>query len=355
MQALSSWADELKKMERKRAEIRLGVGESNMALTNRREILEEETVHEEEDGGLVVGIKDDVSVVDAKDNGYVINGCMHPALRGGGEGEAEKEGEVQGGRSRGATGSSTKSWRCNTAVEIERDSHEEYNNSICNSDSNGQENQVHDVQYEDHIYDDDYHGEEYNDDDDNDDDDEHTTTPIPERTDQSSHPLRSSSSPTHLPIKRSSLPNALAKQRCLSPPRPSPLLIPPPKPTLHPPVRYNRHAATSYERQASKPHREPWFLESRRNGDEVEEESEMGGGGGGHSQVVVSKAMLLEEIAMRARRHEQMCTQRSTSRVGERSKREEEENEWDAELRAMEGREKKRQLELLRMHRGEGG
>jgi hypothetical protein len=50
-----------------------------------------------------------------------------------------------------------------------------------------------------------------------------------------------------------------------------------------------------------------------------------------------------------------MCTQRSTSRVGERSKREEEENEWDAELRAMEGREKKRQLELLRMHRGEGG
>ena len=85
------------------------------------------------------------------------------------------------------------------------------------------------------------------------------------------------------------------------------------------------------------------------------EESEMGGGGGGHSQVVVSKAKLLEESAMRARGHEQMCTQRSTSRVGERSRREEEENEWNAELRAMEGREKKRQLGLLRMHRGEGG
>jgi ATP:corrinoid adenosyltransferase len=86
----------------------------------------------------------------------------------------------------------------------------------------------------------------------------------------------------------------------------------------------------------------------------VEEESEMGGGGG-HSQVVISKAMLLEESAMRARGHEQMCTQRSTSRVGQRSRKEEEEDEWDAELRAMEGREKKRQLGLLRMHMGDGG
>ncbi|RYN46788.1 hypothetical protein AA0118_g12411 [Alternaria tenuissima] len=355
MQALSSWADELKKMERKRAEMRLGVGESNTALTDRREILEEETVHEEEDGGLVVGIKDDVSVVDAKDNGFVINGCMHPALRGGGEGEREQEEGGQGRRSRGATGSSTKSWRCNTAVEIERNSHKEYNNSIYNSSSNDDEVQVHDFQYEDHVYDNDYHGEDYDDDDD-DDDDEHTTTPTPKHTDQSSHPLRSSSSPTHPPIKRSSLQNALAKQRLSPPrrpPRPSPLLIPPPKPIPHLPVRYNRHAATSYERQASKARREPWFLEPRQS-DEVGEESEMGAGGGGHSQVVVSKAKLLEESAMRARGHEQMCTQRSTSRVGERSRREEEEDEWDAELRAMEGREKKRQLELLRVHRGEG-
>ncbi|KAH8632762.1 hypothetical protein IG631_11396 [Alternaria alternata] len=343
MQALSSWADELKKMERKRAEIRLGVGESNTALTDCREVLGEETVHEEEDGGLVVGIKDDVSVVDAKDNGFVINGCMHPALRGGDEGEAEQEGQERRRRSRGATGSSTKSWRCNTAVEIERDSHEEHDNPIYNSSSNDDEVQVHDFQYEDHIYDNDYHGEEYNDDDD-DDDDEHKTTPTPEHTDQSSHPLRSSSSPTHPPIKRSSLQNALAKQRCLSPPRPSPLLIPPPKPVPHPPVRYNRHAATSYERQASKP----------RQSDEVEEESEVGGDGG-HSQVVVGKAKLLEESAMRARGNQQMCTQRSTSRVSERRGKEEEEEEWDAELRAMEGREKKRQLEILRMHRGEGG
>ena len=96
MQALSSWADELKKMERKRAEIRLGVGESNMGLTDRREIFEEKTIHEEEDGGLVIGIKDDVSMVDTKDNGFVINGCMHPALRGGGEGEEEQEGEGEG-------------------------------------------------------------------------------------------------------------------------------------------------------------------------------------------------------------------------------------------------------------------
>ncbi|CAN9388440.1 unnamed protein product [Alternaria alternata] len=354
MQALNSWADELKKMERKRAEMRLGVGESNTALTDRREILEEETVHEEEDGGLVVGIKDDVSVVDAKDNGFVINGCMHPALRGGGEGEREQEEGGQGRRSRGATGSSTKSWRCNTAVEIERNSHKEYNNSIYNSSSNDDEVQVHDFQYEDHVYDNDYHGEDYDDDDD--DDDEHTTTPTPKHTDQSSHPLRSSSSPTHPPIKRSSLQNALAKQRLSPPrrpPRPSPLLIPPPKPIPHLPVRYNRHAATSYERQASKARREPWFLEPRQS-DEVGEESEMGAGGGGHSQVVVRKAKLLEESAMRARGHQRMCTQRSTSRVGERSKREEEEDEWDAELRAMEGREKKRQLELLRLHRGEG-
>jgi len=91
---------------------------------------------------------------------------------------------------------------------------------------------------------------------------------------------------------------------------------------LYPPVRYNRHAATSYERQASKPRREPWFLEPRQDG-EVEEESEMGGGGGGHSQVVVSKAKLLEESAIRARGHEQMCTQRSASRVGEKSRKEE--------------------------------
>lgn len=353
MQALSSWADELKKMERKRAEIRLGVGESNTALTNRREILEEETVHEEEDGGLVVDVKDDVSVVDAKDNGFVINGCMHPALRGGGEGGSEQEGGGQGRRSRGATGSSTKSWRCNTAVEVERDNHEEHDNSIYNSSSNDDKVQSHNLEYEDHIYDNDYHGEEYNDD-----DDEHTTTPTPEPTDQSPHPLRSSSSPTHAPIKRSSLQSALAKQRLsppCRPPRPPPLLIPPPKPMLHPPVRYNRHAATSYKRQASKPHREPWYLEPRRDG-EVGEESEMGGGGGGgHAQVVISKAKLLEESAMRARGYEQMCTQRSTSRVGQRSKREEEENEWGAELRAMEGREKKRQLELLRVHRGEGG
>ncbi|RYO58268.1 hypothetical protein AA0116_g7372 [Alternaria tenuissima] len=283
MQALSSWADELKKMERKRAEMRFGVGESNTALTDRREIPEEENVHEEEDGGLVVGIKDDELVVDAKDNG---------------------------------------------------------------SSSNDEEVQVHDFQYEDHIYDNDCHRGEYNDDDDEDDDDEHTTTPTPEPTDQSPHPLRSSSSPTHAPIKRSSLQNALAKQR-LSPPRPSPLLIPPPKPIPHPPVRYNRHGATSYERQASKPRREP------RQSDEVEEESEMGRGGG-HSQVVISKAMLLEESAMRARGHQQMCTQRSTSRVGERIRKEEEEEVWDAELRAMEGREKKRQLGLLRLHRGEG-
>ncbi|CAN9140209.1 unnamed protein product [Alternaria alternata] len=254
MQALSSWADELKKMERKRAEMRFGVGESNTALTDRREIPEEENVHEEEDGGLVVGIKDDELVVDAKDNGFVINGCMYPALRGGGEGEAEQEGEGQGRRSRGATRSSTKSWRCNTAVEVERESHEEHDNSIYSSSSNDEEVQVHDFQYEDHIYDNDCHRGEYNDDDDEDDDDEHTTTPTPEPTDQSPHPLRSSSSPTHAPIKRSSLQNALAKQR-LSPPRPSPLLIPPPKPIPHPPVRYNRHAATSYERQASKPRR----------------------------------------------------------------------------------------------------
>ena len=79
------------------------------------------------------------------------------------------------------------------------------------------------------------------------------------------------------------------------------------------------------------------------------------GGGGGHPQVVISKAKLLEESAMRAGGNQQLCTQRSLSRVGERSKREEEEKEWDAELRAMEGREKKRQLELLRMHMGEGG
>ncbi|CAN9412025.1 unnamed protein product [Alternaria alternata] len=347
MQALSSWADELKKMERKRAEIRLGVDESNTALTDRREIPEQEMVHEEGDGGLAVGIKDDVSVVDAKDDGFVINGCMHPALRGGGEGEAEQEGGGQRIRSRGATGSSTKSWRCNTAVEIERDSHEEHDNPIYNSSPNDDEVQVHDFQYEDHIYDNDDHGEEYNDDDD-DDDDEHTTTPTPKRTECSTHPLRSSSSPTHPPIKRSSLQSVLAKQR-LSPPRPSPLLIPPPKPMLHPPVRYNRHAATSYERQASKPRREPW---SRRDG-VVGEESEMGRGGG-HSQVVISKAKLLEESAMRARGNQQMCTQRSTSRVGERSRKEEEEDEWDAELRAMEGREKKRQLELLRVNRGEG-
>ncbi|KAH6843616.1 hypothetical protein B0T12DRAFT_506073 [Alternaria alternata] len=325
MQALSSWADELKKMERKRAEIRL-------------------------DGGLVVDVKDDVSVVDAKDNGFVINGCMHPALRGGGEGGSEQEGGGQGRRSRGATGSSTKSWRCNTAVEVERDNHEEHDNSIYNSSSNDDKVQSHNLEYEDHIYDNDYHGEEYNDDDD-DDNDEHTTTPTPKRTDQSSHPLRSSSSPTHPPIKRSSLQSVLAKQHLSPPrrpPRPSPLLIPPPKPILHPPVRYNRHAVTSYERQASKPRREP------RQSDEVEEESEMGGGGG-HSQVVISKAMLLEESATRARGNQRMCTQRSLSRVGERSKREEEEKEWDAELRAMEGREKKRQLELLRMHMGEGG
>jgi hypothetical protein len=232
-------------------------------------------------------------------------------------------------------------------VEIERNSHEEHDNSIYNSSSKKEEVQVHDFQYEDPIYDNNYHGEEYNDDDD--DDDEHTTTPTPEHTGQSSHPLRSSSSPTHPPIKRSSLSNALAKQRCLSPPRPSPLLIPPPKPMLHPPVRYNRQAATSYERRASKPRREP-----RRDG-VVGEESEMGGGDGGHSQVVVSNAKLLEESAMRARGNQQICTQRSLSRLGEGSKREEEENEWNAELRAMEGREKKRQLELLRMHRGEGG
>ncbi|CAI9627575.1 unnamed protein product [Alternaria burnsii] len=352
MQALSSWADELKKMERKRAEMRLGVGESNAALTNRREIYEQETVREEEDVGLAVDVKDDVSAVDAKDNGYVMNGCMHPALRGGEEGEAEQEGGEQGRRSRGAAGSSTKSWRCNTAVEIERDSHEEHDNPIYNSNSNDRENLVHDVQYEDHMYDDDYHGEEYNDD-----DDEHTTTPTPEHADRSSHPLRSSSSPTHTPIKRSFLQSALVKQHLSPPrrpPRPPPLLISPPKPMLHPPVRYNRHAATSYERQASKPHREPWYLEPRPDG-EVGEESGMGGGGGGHAQVVISKAKLLGESAMRARGYEQMCTQRSTSRVGQRSKREEEENEWGAELRAMEGREKKRQLELLRVHRGEGG
>jgi hypothetical protein len=138
---------------------------------------------------------------------------MHPALRGGGEGEREQEEGGQGRRSRGATGSSTKSWRCNTAVEIERNSHKEYNNSIYNSSSNDDEVQVHDFQYEDHVYDNDYHGEDYDDDDD-DDDDEHTTTPTPKHTDQSSHPSND-------PLSKMPWPNNVSRRPVA---RPDPLL-----------------------------------------------------------------------------------------------------------------------------------
>jgi hypothetical protein len=278
IQDLSSWADELKKMERKRAEVRLAGGG-----TRRRDPSVSREVGDGGDG--------------PKGDGLVIDGCVHPALRGGGQDESENEdqNEVTRLRSRGGTGSSTASWRCSTAAGIEGDMHSGTVDYAIDSE-------------EEH-----YQGGA---------EDGDITMPTPECVDWTRKPRRSSSSPTHLAIRLSSL-TALR----LSPPRrpPRPLPAPPlqhsgvpPTPVFLPAPSYNRYASTSYKRQASRPVFPSVSLTLQRG---------------------TKKAVLLEE-AVRSNQHMHAL---SMSKMNEK-----EEEEWGEELRAMERRERLRQLGLDR-------
>ncbi|CAG5188875.1 uncharacterized protein ALTATR162_LOCUS12050 [Alternaria atra] len=287
IQDLSSWADELKKMERKRAEVRLAGGGSR-----RRDPSVSQKVVDEEGGGR-------------QGDGLVINGCVHPALRGGGQGESENEDQnkVKRLRSRGGTGSSTASWRCSTAAGIEGDMH---SGTVDYATDNEAEH---------------YQGGA---------EDGDITTLTPECMDWARQPRRSSSSPTHPAIRLSSL-TALRLSPPRRPPRPLPAPLPecssvPPTPILLPAPSYNRYASTSYERQASR----PVFPLVTLSSPSVSSTLQRG----------AKKAVLLEE-AVRSNQHLHAL---SMSKMNEKEK----EEEWGEELRAMEGRERLRQLGLDR-------
>ncbi|KAG9195835.1 hypothetical protein G6011_00956 [Alternaria panax] len=373
IQDLDSWAGELKRMERKRAEVRLGGGTTEPA-DGVIQAPEKKNVREDDREG-------NVEVVDVKDGGLVVNGCVHPALRGGGDGDADgheeeerKEEENEGTgkgrrRGRGATGGSAKIWRCSIAASIEYDGlpepddHEEHDNL------DEDEVEVHDFEYKNYSCDDDSYDEEYEDDADADADITASTPSLarpPTHSDHhsrpSSHPLRTSSSPTHPPIRLSSLQNALQIQLPSTsppcrPPRPSSIFNLPPEPILHPAAAYNRYAATSYERQASKtkarppPRPETLCLAPQEVVDQpcgqqlaVWQTKQ----GSQHSQRRGSKAAMLEDtMGLRDGQH---VDARSRSRVENR-----EEDEWDKELKSMEGRERLRQLGLENENEREGG
>jgi hypothetical protein len=355
---LNSWADELKKMERKRAEIRLEgwLGGSCTREEDRhggRHGLKRQirwfSVDEGGDSDGAAMQQEEREAAEGKEgsgDGLVINGSLHPALR---ESEEAKihEGSVMNGREGGRAASrgsvSTASWHCETASSKERDSLPRSIDTIDNAKENEQnpiENQTCGnavTEEEDKTSNPDldpYSASEH------DNEDEITTpTSINLPFNLPTYPLRTSSSPTHPPIKLSQLPTLR-----LDPPRQSPRPAPLPTPLSHfhlalpqthpapitvPPLamgRYNRHAATSYERQASKPRVTA--------APSVPSVPKRGG---------VSKVTLLQDIT-RPRSSEHTHS-RSRSKVCVKG---EEEEKWGEELRAMENRERMRQMGLER-------
>ncbi|KAI4678894.1 uncharacterized protein J4E88_006182 [Alternaria novae-zelandiae] len=416
---LSGWAEELKKMERKRVEMRgeggigrigrpVGAGKPRQLRwfsnteggdSEDEDRAEKKTAHEKEE-----------EKADEEGDGLTINGSVHPALRKGGHdtdnGIANWRNNVdlsQGeDRNRGASGGSTStaSWRCETASIVERDSRPSsmaMDNEVYHTED---ENQISDYDHDDNPDNpfDEATNPSYLDASDSDTNDSPTrtqrpTTPI--------HPQRTSSlSPTHAPIKMSALSTLRAPASTpvihqegtlrLDPPRrpPPPPVRPPPPPmpycNMRPPAprptaeeemgmpmpRYNRQATTSYERQLGQISAVPSsssfiemvkrqgqgqgqgqgrgvaLSESMASSSSSIEGNENETGKQRSPSVSVSKATLLQEAIQSrggktgaAGQHTRMWSKSSGQSV--KSKQEE---EWDEELKRMEGKERARQI-----------
>ncbi|KAF1946985.1 hypothetical protein EJ02DRAFT_430199 [Clathrospora elynae] len=188
---LDSWADELRKMEVKRAALRLS---SDVGLGHRRHLASR---NQDED----------------------LMGSVHPALRRG------HGGDVMGGGGSGSSGSSA-SWKCETAVKIER----EYVNGVEDQQAEEEEDEEEEEKKEEEEEDD-------------------PTTPKPLPTQQHQQRSPTPSLPPH------HLTNPLNSQ-------------PPPLPPFNQRKNsvflqtYNRQAATSHARQSSKAPAQPFTLTS---------------------------------------------------------------------------------------------
>jgi len=413
---LSGWAEELKKMERKRVEMRgeggvgrigrpVGAGKPRQLRwfsntegddSGDEDVAEEKTAHEKEE-----------EKADEEGDGLTINGSVHPALREGGHdtdnGITNWRNNVdlsQGeDRNRGTSGGSTStaSWRCETASIVERESrppsidvddevyHTEDDDQTSDYDQNHDHNPNNPF--------DEANNPSYLDASDSDTNDSPTRTPRPTTP---IHPQRTSSlSPTHAPIKMSALSTLRVPASTpvihqegtlrLDPPRrPPPPNRPPPPPmpycNMRPPAprptadeemgmpmpRYNRQGTTSYERQLGQISAVPsssssievvkrqgqgreWDValsSSSIGGDRKQNENENENEKQKQRSVSVSKASLLQE-AVQSRsigngpgsQHTRMWSKSSGQSV--KSK---EEEEWDEELKRMEGRERARQI-----------
>jgi hypothetical protein len=394
---LSSWADELKRMERKRAEMRLDGGfggpRGGRARQERWFSVDEGGDDGEgyngEDGDAETVIKEEQEA-DEDGDGLMINGFVHPALRGGGHRDGDDDianprddqitirGE-SGKRDASGGTASIRSWRCSTASSIEQSGHPSSVVAL-NDDDNNNKQTSHDEVTITGFNDDSFPEEDHDTDADSPDS---ATTPIPSTMPTPDpfslilpkHPLRSSSSPTHPPIKLSELSNLrreLPRQQPvlattpssprLAPPRPPPpsstlsplsttpsslhLTPPRPPPVVTPAVdvlRYNRAGATSFERQSSRPPN-PTFpsmsidMTKRQQTEQGSQQGMHQRGGGG------SKAMLLQEaLRMRGAQHTHTHG-RTESQGGRGAVKSKGEEEWDEELKRMEGRERMRQL-----------
>jgi hypothetical protein len=403
---LSSWADELKKMERKRAEMRLDGGfggpRGGRARQERWFSVDEGGVDGEgyngedgerynsEDGDAETVIKEEQES-DENGDGLMINGFVHPALRGGGHRDGDDDianprddqitirGE-SGKRDASGGTASIRSWRCSTASSIEQSGRP---SSFALNDDNKNNQTSPDEDTITGYNDDNFPEEDYTTDTDSPDS---ATTPIPSTMPTQDpfslilpkHPLRSSSSPTHPPIKLSEL-STLRREASrqqsplattpssprLTPPRPPPPSSTPPPPpsttpsSLHltpprpPPLvtpavnvaRYDRAGATSFERQSSRPPN-PTFpslsidMAKRQPTEQGSQQGMHNRGGGG------SKAILLQEaLRMRGAEHTHTHTHgRTESQGGRGTIKSKGEEEWDEELKRMEGRERMRQL-----------
>jgi hypothetical protein len=391
---LSSWADELKKMERNRAEMRLDGGfggpKGGRARQERWFSVDEggddgEAYNGEdgerynsEDGDAETVIKEEQEANEDGD-GLMINGFVHPALRGGqhrdGDDDIANPRDDQTTIKRDASGgaASIRSWRCSTASFIEQ-SGRPLSKVALNDDDNSNQTS-HDEVTITVFNDDSFHEEDYGTDTESPDS---ATTPIPSTMPTPDpfslilpkHPLRSSSSPTHPPIKLSEL-STLRREASrqqsplattpslprLAPPRPPPPSITPSSLHLTPPrpppiiapavdvVKYNRVGATSFERQSLRPPN-PTFpsltidVAKRQPAEQGSQKGMHNRGGGG------SKAILLQEaLRMRGADHTHTHTHgRTESQGGRGTVKSKGEEEWDEELKRMEGRERMRQL-----------
>ncbi|KAI4663261.1 uncharacterized protein J4E78_003672 [Alternaria triticimaculans] len=390
---LSGWAEELKKMERKRVEMRGeggvgGIGRPAGAGKPRQlrwfsnteggdsedeSRVEKKTAHEKEE-----------EKADEEGDGLTINGSVHPALREGGHdndsGIANWRDNVDLSqaeeRNRGASGGSTStaSWRCETASIVEQESRPssmDMDNEVSYTEDDDQTSDNHNDHNPDKPFDD-ANNPGYLDASDSDTNDSPTRTPRPTTP---IHPQRTSSlSPTHAPIKMSALstlrldpprrpPPTNRPNRPPSPPMPYCNMRPPaPRPTAGEGVvmsmpRYNRQATTSYERQLGQTSAVPTsssFIEVVKRQGRGQERGFAPSEGTSEEQtekqrspsVSVSKATLLQE-AIQSRSGKTGAGSQHTrvwSKSSGQSAKSKEEEEWDEELKRMEGRERARQI-----------